>query len=245
MRRSERVGVACVGVLFVAGTALAQSVALSLGIRETGTAAAIGDDGGTSGGVEWVDLDVRSVPLDGAWHLVTFTLPGAALSPFAGASADGAYSTMRGTIEHLRIRNVDGLAGPITLYLDDLSATDAAGAPTMLGWEGLPLGGTHVFQEPGFSGTTQASLVDMGVARVTDAMAYSGSQSYEVSFQWVDDDPSRWVRLTTFSGGDLSGGNPAIDFNGAVSFRVKGIPGPGVAGLACVAGVAALRRRRR
>jgi hypothetical protein len=234
------------GASFVA-SASAQSIAVSLGVRETGTEEPIGADGGINDGIEWVNRDLTSIPLDGGWHLFSVSFPGAALTPFAGTTADGLYSTTRGVLEHLRLFNEDLITDPIRIYLDDLIVTDAFGNAFNLGWEGLPLGSEHIFQEPGLSGSTLSNLVDAGSSAVTDSMAYSGTQSYQVDFQFVDADPTNWLRLTTFASGDLTGGNPTIDFQGSLSFRIKGavIPAPGAGPLACLLGAAGARRRRR
>ncbi|MEX2430762.1 MAG: PEP-CTERM sorting domain-containing protein, partial [Dehalococcoidia bacterium] len=43
---------------------------------------------------------------------------------------------------------------------------------------------------------------------VSDAAAYAGTQSYASNFQFVDADPSRWLRLSSFDALNLP--NPAI-----------------------------------
>ena len=40
------------------------------GVRETGTSAAIGADGGSTGGIEWVNLDGQSIIADGRAYVV-------------------------------------------------------------------------------------------------------------------------------------------------------------------------------
>src|SRR5690606_8011763 len=116
----------------IAGPVLAQSITLSLGIRETGSAAPIGADGGTTGGIEWVNLDATVVPLDGGWHHVTFDLSTATLTGFAGTTANSMYEPgiTTGTIENIRIRNTSGITNPIRMFLDDLVVTDRTGAQT-------------------------------------------------------------------------------------------------------------------
>lgn len=232
-------------VLCVSGSALAQSIAVSIGVRETGSVAALGADGGTSGGIEWVNRDLNIVALDGGWHKVTFDLPNAMLLPFAGVDADGFYTTTRGTLEHIRFRNTDGLDMPLRFFIDDLEIRDATGAMTLIGWEEQSLGDEHVFRTPHTSGSTNQNLV-MGVdfAGVVDTMAHSGEQSYQLDFQFVDNDPTRWLRLTTFD--TDSGANPTIDFGGTVSFWIKGdvVPSPSGAAVIGLAGAVLLRRRR-
>lgn len=247
MVRFDQVATAALCLACVGAPALAQSITVSLGIRETGTAAPIGADGGTSGGIEFVNLDATVIALDGGWHQVSVDLAAASLTAFAGTTANSLYDTTRGTLEMIRFRNSDGLTGPLRIFLDDLVATDAARLPHTLGWEGLPLGSEHIFQEPGFSGSTIGNLVDPGSAAVTDSMAHTGTQSYQLDLQFVDADPSRWVRVTTFPSDGLTGGNPTIDFQGTLSFWIKGsvVPAPATAALLGFGGLAGMPRRRR
>lgn len=241
---SKRFAAAFLGAGFLATPLLAQSITLSLGIRETGSVEPIGGNGGSSGGIEWVNIDANVVPLDGGWHQVTVDLRNATLTAFAGATANSMYDGTRGTIEHIRIRNTDGITNPIRMFLDDLVVTDAAGAPTTLGWEGLTVGQEHIFQEPTFSGSTSPNLVVGGGAGVTEAAAFSGTQAYDLNFQFVDNSPTRWVRLTTSA--PVSGANPTIDFGGTVSFQVRGmvIPAPAGVGLLGLGALVLVRRRR-
>jgi hypothetical protein len=55
-----------------------------------------------------------------------------------------------------------------------------------------------MFQEPGFSGSTSANLLPGSTTLVSNSMANSGSQSLQADFQFVDNTPTRWIRLTSF-----------------------------------------------
>jgi hypothetical protein len=227
-------------------SALAADIQVSIGVRETGTTADIGDDGGVNNGIEWIDRDLNNITLDGTWQLVTFDLanPNSVLA-FAGATADSILAAGKGTLEHIRLKNADGITDPITLWLDDLVVVEATGAPHPLGWEGLTLGSEHILQEPGFSGSTIGNLVDAGTSAVTDSMAHTGTQSYQLDLQFVDNDPNRWARVTTFASVGFSGGNPTIDLDGELSFWIKGVvvPEPASLSLLALAAPALLRRR--
>jgi hypothetical protein len=227
-----------------AGHAAAQSIAVSIGVRETGSMAALGQDGGTDGGIEWVDRDANVISLDGSWQQVSFNLSNAQLLAFAGITANSMWDGTRGVLDHLRLRNTDGLTGPLRLYIDDLTLT-GPGQPNFTdGWEGPALGAEHIFRDPGFSGSTMANLLGTGSSAVSAAMARTGAQSYEMNLQFVDNDPTRWARVQTWD--TITGGNPTVDFGGTVSFWIKGevVPAPGTGAMLMIAGVAGLRRRR-
>lgn len=228
----------------VVSPAAAQSIAVSIAVRETGSVVALGADGGTNDGIEWVDRDQNQIQLDGTWQQVTFDLETADLLAFAGTTANSMYDTERGVLEHLRFLNNGGITGPLRIFIDDLVITDATGGSFTFDWEAQALGSEHVFQEPNFSGSTNANLLPGGTAAVSDAMSFSGSQSYQLNWQFVDGDPSRWLRLQTFN--TPSGGNPTVDFSGTVSFWIKGtvIPAPGGAAVFVIGALAGLRRRR-
>ncbi len=98
-----------------------------LGIRETGAVVAIGDNGGTSGTIDYlgasslIDGAPRGVLVTaqpGIWQTLTF-LPGQ--SPSAPFTGDGyiAAPNAFGVLEHIAFAIVDS-AGPFTVYLDDI-----------------------------------------------------------------------------------------------------------------------------
>ncbi len=100
---------------------------LAIGVRETGTTAELGDDGGTSGDIEWIGAAgaINDAPQGmlveanpGVWQ--TFVID-PTTAPIHGMTGNGAlYSPSgRGTLEHLAFTIVDGV-GPFTIYLDDI-----------------------------------------------------------------------------------------------------------------------------
>ncbi len=100
---------------------------LALGIRETGTAANTGADGGTVGDIEWVGASavindvpqgILVEPMPGVWQTVTFN---PLTDPLAGMTGDGVLTGFynKGTLEQLAFTAVD-TAGPFTVYLDGI-----------------------------------------------------------------------------------------------------------------------------
>src|SRR4051812_33462094 len=79
--------VAAVGaVAGLAGAVLgADSWSISIGVRETGSAGAIGSDGGTSRTLEWIDLDAKPINADNNWNPYTWNFGTAGISAFDAA----------------------------------------------------------------------------------------------------------------------------------------------------------------
>ena len=230
----------------------AANLAISMGIRETGGSGPAFSNAGSTGGIEFVNLDGQSLTADGTWQLFSFTPSTDALTAFAGATANGVLDTDWASLEHIRIRNVDGIISPIRLWIDDVSNTDAAGTATE-GFEGFAVGNEVMFQEPGFSGSTSGNInVATDSAAVSGSMVHSGQQSYEVNFQFVDNTNTRWVRLTSFGATNLPNVAVHVREVGAaaptVSFYAKAVVIPEPSSLMLIAGslmmLVSLPRRR-
>ena len=103
---------------------------VTLASRETGTSMGVGQNGGTSGGIEWIGgvTDNTTSPPKGhlvaanAWTTLQFYPMSDPIKAFAGATADGILSsaTGKGTIEHLAFVPADG-AGAYSIYLDNFA----------------------------------------------------------------------------------------------------------------------------
>lgn len=237
-------------VAVLASTAWAEpTLQVSLGTRETGSTAAIGDPGGTGGGIEWVNLDGQTLVLDGTWQLFSFDMDVDPITAFAGSTADGILDGTAGTIEHIRFKST-GYDGPITIWIDDVADSIVVGpipqTITFGTFEGYTDDDEVMFQEPGFSGSTAGHIMaDGDFAGVDNTVAYSGEASYKVEWQFVDSDPSRWLRLTTYSTGlGLVQGDPTIayDQDSVVSFWIKGVPEPASLVLLALGGLLIRRR---
>jgi len=226
---------------------------ISLGVRETGSTAPLGQPGGTSGSLEWVDKDGQQLVLDGTWQQFTWDLDVAPISAFTG---NGVLDGTAGTIEHLRInKGNNGFGGTYNISVDDLTiSTDASAAPpppivtTIQDWEGLVDGDEATFQEPGFSGSTAGNLAaSPNFAGVDSSIAHSGLASYNAQWKFSNLASSSWVRFTTFSDViGLNGGDPTIAFdqNAIVSVWIRGVPEPGSLALLGLSSLVFVRRRR-
>jgi len=102
-----------------------KAVAVGLGVRETGTAAAIGADGGTTGTLEWVGVTnvVSGSPFPNKvvtasnWTTLTFNFTTEQIRAFTG---NGVLSTGRGVLEHLALVPNGGM-GAYTVYVDNFT----------------------------------------------------------------------------------------------------------------------------
>lgn len=208
--------------LTLAGALAAQApqVAISIGVRETEAGGgagftAIGDNGGSTGGIEWINLDGQMLTLDGTWQKFTFDLANDPVTAFAGSTANGILDGTYGTLEHIRILNVQGVTDPISVWIDDVAdtITPMGGSPTTTtfgDFEGYNQGDEVMFQEPSFSGSTSSNL-QTGDGDGIDNFVASRSASYLERFQFVDNATTRWVRLTTFNTPNQP--NPQIRFD--------------------------------
>jgi hypothetical protein len=203
--------------LFLAASAEAQTFAVSIGVRGTGSAAAIGANGGTTGGIEWINLDGLTLNATGQWQQFVFNFGTDPVTGFAGASANGVLDGTRGTLENIRIRNSSGYTDTVKLYLDNIVNTVGGTPETVTNFEAgdafpAAVGSQHMFYQPRFSGSTQSFLLaSPDIARVTDVSPQSGDQAYEFNMAFANASTSNWVRLTTFN--HPNQGNPTIDFS--------------------------------
>lgn len=237
----------------LAGSALAQTLSISIGVRETGTSGAIGSNGGSSGGIEWVNKDGLTLNLNNTWQLFTFDLANDPITGFAGSTANGVLEGSTGTLEHIRIKS-EGFDGPIELWIDDVTntITPPGGGPTdfVFGtFEGYADGTEVMFQEPRFSGSTAGFLTNPlpNTAGVTNSVAHSGQGSDYINFQFINNSTTNWLRLTTFNATNQP--NPLIQFDqqSKVSFWMRGnaVPEPASMAVLGMGALALLRRRRK
>jgi hypothetical protein len=124
------------------------SMKLALGVRETGTSAAIWANGGTTGTIEWVSNGglTGTTPPGGMtiaanqWTHITLNL--AALSGAGNVQAftgNGVLDGSKGVLEHLAVTSL-GNAGPYTVYVDNFQVAPVP-EPASLAALGLGLAG--------------------------------------------------------------------------------------------------------
>ncbi|MEN3000302.1 MAG: hypothetical protein ABDI19_00475 [Armatimonadota bacterium] len=105
---------------------------LTLGVRETGSTAACGGNGGAPAvGIEWIGATSSTgnnapigklVNLKDQWIRVEFDIPNEPIRAFAGSTANGVLDTQTGTFEHLAFTPVNPFLTDIyTVYLDDIA----------------------------------------------------------------------------------------------------------------------------
>ncbi len=261
------VTVALVGAAVANGSA--PTVKISLGLRETPTLQAVPGDfvgsAGHSGEIEWFNKDEQTLVLDGTWQMFTFNISAAAIAS-PGLTGDGIVETDIGVLEHLRILST-GYPLEITLWIDEIrNIYDPAGPPPPInklistfdgaaGNGGVPYAdGTEVmFQEPRFSGTTAANLATTpNISGIDNTVGRDDNSSVKVQFRFVDDQPTRWLRLTTFLAPPtkpesnpilaVAGGPTGRYTSSTVTIWLRGIPEP--ASLLLIGLGAALLRKR-
>jgi hypothetical protein len=109
---------------------------VGLGLRETGTTAEIGANGGTSGAIEFVGVPSKNsgtpVPSRtvsaGSWQTLEFNLRSEPVVAFTG---DGVLANGKGTLEHLALVPAGGL-GVYNIYLDDFEVVYAYAMPSTI-----------------------------------------------------------------------------------------------------------------
>jgi hypothetical protein len=103
-----------------------KAVKIGLGVRETGTTAAYGANGGTTGAIEWVGVTnvVSGNPVPNklvaanAWTTLSFNIP---FEPKTAYTGDGIIpQTGKGVLEHVIIRG-EGGTGAYAVYFDDMA----------------------------------------------------------------------------------------------------------------------------
>lgn len=267
MKKSAISLLALGAVLGVATAAMAGAPTLqvSLGTRETGfggsTVGDIGANGGSTGGIEWINKDGQTLTLDGTWQTFTWNLATDPVAPFAGTSANGILEGAYGTIDNIRFNNNTDYSGVITMWIDLVQDTiDPTGPPpaattTISDFEGFTetdaTGTTEVvFQEPRFSGSTSGELALLpNFGGIDNSVGFSGTSSMRFQYQFLGpadpSPPENWLRLTTFNTENIP--NPVIryDQSSVVTVRIMGVPEPSTVALLGIPALLALARRRR
>ncbi|MCC6686253.1 MAG: PEP-CTERM sorting domain-containing protein [Fimbriimonadaceae bacterium] len=236
-------------LLAVASSAMAWQV--SIGIRETaaggGADVGVGNNGGTAGGIEWINKDATALITDGAWHLYTWALTGATVTAFAGGTANGTLQGNYGTLENIRILNNGGSTNAITLWIDDVTSSNAAGSTNFGSFESYAANAVARFQRANFSGSS-TNVTAGATAGVDTSTAHTGVNSYKFNWSHTNNLATNWARLTSGAGGGMLDPNSMVrlDNDATISFWAKATVVPEPATMAVLGlGVAALIRRRK
>ncbi len=108
-----------------------RAIKLALGVRETGTSADIGANGGTSGSIEFVGTDgkigsgpnpLRTIAA-GTWTTVAFNVDSELAAGFTGNGIVDLGATGKGVLEHLGLVPLTGETGTFHLYFDNFEVT--------------------------------------------------------------------------------------------------------------------------
>ncbi|MBU0640539.1 MAG: hypothetical protein KKB50_16880 [Planctomycetes bacterium] len=204
-------------------------VLICIGIRETGDLGDLGTEGTTEGDIEWIGAAsaVNGAPQgfaispSASWQTLTFDPAG----DVTGFTGDGTIDGTRGTLEHLAVAvnaaSADRSTGPYRLYVDNVVNVEAGAGGTdfvLTDFEGYPLDGEVLFQEPGNSGSTDVHLVyPPDGSSTTDAYGNPG-QSQFLTWFWVDTTDQRWARITTAAVANLP--SPIIDLTKPIRMDV-------------------------
>lgn len=198
----------------------AHTLRFTLGVRETGTAAAYGADGGTTGAIEWVGATsvVNGVPMGGHSAPIntpvemSFNIPFESHLPFTG---DGIIDQTgsKGVLEHIGIQGTSaGADGLNYVYFDDFAVVTTNTLAYTLD-AGAPAGASIGYRSGKFSWTPSAGQVGLHTVtvRVTDRL---GGQDWET------------FKVTVTGSGNAAPvlqaiGNKTVNEGGTVSFTVR------------------------
>ncbi|MCX8092344.1 MAG: peptidoglycan DD-metalloendopeptidase family protein, partial [Verrucomicrobiae bacterium] len=177
-----------------------RSLKVAVGLRETGSTAELGADGGTTGAIEFAGASgktnntpfpIRTIPAN-TWTNLDFNLPD---EPLVGLTGNGLLEspTGRGVLEHLALVPNDG-PGAYNVYLDNLAQTLShrltfsldAGAPP--GATIHPTNGTFTWTPTEAQGPGVYNLT----VRVTDngSPPLSHTRTFTVTVNEVNQPPS-------------------------------------------------------
>jgi hypothetical protein len=161
-----------------------KALKVGLGLRETGTTANIGGNGGTTGDIEYIGVTnkINGEPIPNRlvnasnWTTLEFDLPNEPLTNFTGNSV---LATGKGVLEHL-ILAANNNSGAFVVYLDNF---DVITSHTMTNSIAMNTGSTLTF-------TAAGSDVDVPVQTLTyslDALAPAGASINTSSgaFTWT------------------------------------------------------------
>jgi hypothetical protein len=130
-------------------------------------------------------------------------------------SLDGKY----GALDGLVIAN-EGGPGDFDIYIDNLAnGTNGVFQDFEGGTNGQV---AYVFQQPSFSGSTFGILGSPNSTTITTNTSFGGAKCAHVQWQYLDDAPRDWVRLTSSGAAPVQ--NPEVDLDEPITFRLLLLP---------------------
>ncbi len=165
-----------------------KAIKVGVGVRETGTTAAYGADGGTTGAIEWVGVTnvVSSAPIPNRLvpaatsTTLNFNIP---FEPQVGFTGDGVVpqNNIKGVMEHIIIKG-EGGTGAYTVWFDDFQVVASNNNAYTLD-AGAPVGSTIGYRTGKFSWTpTTAQVGTYNITvRVTDRLGGIDTETIAVT----------------------------------------------------------------
>lgn len=221
------------------------NIKLSLSVRDkAGLSGPLGADGGTGAQMLFVGTASAAVygpPHDGklfspspCWQTVEFRAATGVnddtLLSFANEDPPTIENLPWGVIEGLQVI-IDPDApntGPYTIYIDDVENGIAG---IMTGFEdgesqAVNLDDVNVlFSHPLASGSTSGGLLtEPNVSVVTDEHSYNGDRSLKLSWQWKNESPGMWTRLTTALNFPHAYQNPMVRLDQPIRMKILILP---------------------
>jgi hypothetical protein len=114
----------------------------------------------------------------------------------------------------------EGDPGNFMIFIDDI-ANGTNGV--VENYEGLTAGTTVGFSQPSLSGTTAGFLLGApNESAIVTGVAYSGTNSTRVQWQFVTGTTNQWLRLV--HSGNTGVANPQVNLNEPISFKLLVVP---------------------
>ena len=159
---------------------------VAVGLRETGTTAAIGTDAGAGTSIEFAGVSAGGTPPSStttvtanSWTTVNLDLPNSGIGSFFSGNGVLDQSTGKGGLEQLALSPADGLAGAYTIYLDNFVSV-----PTNALAFSLDAGPAGAVIDPVtgvITWTPTSTGAENFTVTVTDYLALSDTKSFTVN----------------------------------------------------------------
>ena len=216
----------------VVGLGKNTALLVTLGIRETGGTGPVGVNGGITGEIEWLGASSavsgapqgKKIPVDPAWQTLTFT-PGVdkVLSAGLTTGSNGVLDGTWGVLEHLAfaLDTATPNTGRYTIYIDNIYN----GTTPLTDFEAAATATKVIFANPNVGTPTSANLLTPpNMSEVSeDEHDGTGTKSLKISFQFVDAQQKRWVRVSSVNlpaPNTQALPNPLINLTQPITMRV-------------------------